>query len=113
MEYVSGGTLHQKIHRENMDLKKLLEYLAQVADGLAKAHTAGIVHRDLKPENIMITEDGFAKILDFGLAKLVESSDPGAGATGDPEEAATAMLEGTRPGGQVGTIGHMCPNRLG
>jgi serine/threonine protein kinase len=109
MEYVSGGTLHQKIHRENIDLKKLLEYLAQVADGLAKAHTAGIIHRDLKPENIMITEDGYAKILDFGLAKLVESRDPGAGA--DPEEAATAMLEGTRPGMVMGTIGYMSPEQ--
>ncbi len=110
MEYVSGGTLYQKIHRENMELKKLLEYLAQVADGLAKAHTAGIVHRDLKPENIMITEDGYAKILDFGLAKLVEPGDPG-GATADPEEAATAMLEGTRPGMVMGTIGYMSPEQ--
>src|ERR1051325_1659365 len=48
-EYVSGSTLHVKIHRENLELKKILEYFAQAADGLAKAHSAGIVHRDLKP----------------------------------------------------------------
>ncbi|HTF38323.1 MAG TPA: serine/threonine-protein kinase, partial [Blastocatellia bacterium] len=76
MEYISGATLHLKIHREDLELKKLLEYFAQTADGLAKAHAAGIVHRDLKPENIMVTEDGYAKILDFGLAKLIEAAEP-------------------------------------
>ena len=54
------------------DLKKILRYLQHVAEALAKAHGAGIVHRDLKPDNIMITGDGHAKILDFGLAKLIE-----------------------------------------
>src|SRR3982074_2154707 len=72
MEFVDGVTLLEKIHSEQTDLRKLLRYLQHVAEGLAKAHAAGIVHRDLKPENIMITSDGHAKILDFGLAKLVE-----------------------------------------
>src|SRR5437016_8290236 len=72
MEFIDGVTLREKIHRERTDLKKLLKYLQQVAEGLSKAHLAGIVHRDLKPDNIMITRDGFAKVLDFGLAKLVE-----------------------------------------
>jgi eukaryotic-like serine/threonine-protein kinase len=71
MEYVDGVTLREKIHRERTELRKLLRYLQHVAEGLAKAHAAGIVHRDLKPDNIMITCDGHAKILDFGLAKLV------------------------------------------
>src|SRR2546428_3300286 len=72
MEFIDGVTLREKIHREQTELKKLLKYLQQVAEGLSKAHSVGIVHRDLKPDNIMITRDGFAKVLDFGLAKLVE-----------------------------------------
>ena len=72
MEFVDGQTLRQKIHREHADLRKLLRWLQQVAEGLAKAHAAGIVHRDLKPDNVMISRDGYAQILDFGLAKLIE-----------------------------------------
>ena len=70
MELVDGVTLRAKIQVERTELRKLLKYLQQVAEGLAKAHAAGIVHRDLKPDNIMITRDDYAKILDFGLAKL-------------------------------------------
>src|SRR5881398_3517837 len=73
MEYIDGETLREKIHRDKAPLPKLLKYLTQVAEGLSKAHSAGIVHRDLKPDNIMITREGYAKILDFGLAKLVET----------------------------------------
>ncbi len=76
MEYIDGVTLREKIHHSREPLAVLLGYLAQVAEGLAKAHHAGIVHRDLKPDNVMITRDGYAKILDFGLAKLVESRGP-------------------------------------
>src|SRR5438093_9115047 len=72
MEFIEGVTLRETIHRERTELRKLLRYLQHVAEGLAKAHAAGIVHRDLKPDNIMITRDGHAKILDFGLAKLIE-----------------------------------------
>ncbi len=76
MEFIEGQTLRVIIHGRETDSKKLLRWLGQVAEGLAKAHAAGIVHRDLKPDNIMITGDGFAKILDFGLAKLIESQRP-------------------------------------
>jgi eukaryotic-like serine/threonine-protein kinase len=75
MELVAGDTLGEIIHGEaehKADLETLLGYLAQAADGLAKAHASGIVHRDLKPGNIMVSKDGYAKVLDFGLAKLVE-----------------------------------------
>ncbi|HSE36534.1 MAG TPA: protein kinase [Blastocatellia bacterium] len=111
MEYISGATMHDKIHCENLDPKKLLEYLAQTADGLAKAHAAGIVHRDLKPENIMVTEDGYAKILDFGVAKLIEPDEPSARANVDPNEAPTAVMDRTRPGVVMGTIGYMSPEQ--
>src|SRR5437763_13547292 len=81
MEFIDGQTLREMIHGGQTDLTKLLRHLQHVADGLAKAHAAGIVHRDLKPDNIMITRDGHAKILDFGLAKLIEPTgqkpDPG------------------------------------
>lgn len=114
MEFVDGVTLHHKIHKESKDLKKLLVYLAQAAEGLAKAHAAGIVHRDLKPENIMVTGDGYAKILDFGLAKLVEAGDhQTAKPTGaELEEAATAMMNKTQPGMVMGTLGYMSPEQV-
>src|SRR5882672_461266 len=73
MEFVDGFTLRDKIHRDRAELRKLLRILQHVAEGLAKAHAIGIVHRDLKPDNIMITRDGHAKVLDFGLVKLIES----------------------------------------
>ena len=111
MEFVDGATLHAKIHRDRADLKKLLEYMAQAGEGLAKAHAAGIVHRDLKPENIMVTEDDYAKILDFGLAKLIEPKSVEHAAE-DLEEAATAMMEQTRPGMVMGTIGYMSPEQV-
>ena len=72
MERIDGHTLAELIHVDKEDLRRLLGYLAQAADGIAKAHGAGIVHRDLKPSNIMVSRDGFAKVLDFGLAKLTE-----------------------------------------
>src|SRR6266568_735791 len=68
MEFVDGVTLREKIHQEGAELRKLLRFLQHAAEGLARAHAAGIVHRDLKPDNIMVTRDGHAKILDFGLA---------------------------------------------
>jgi serine/threonine protein kinase/Tol biopolymer transport system component len=108
MELVSGRTLSTLIHEEKTDLRTLLGYLAQVAEGLAKAHAAGIVHRDLKPGNIMVTADGFAKVLDFGLAKLTERREPG-------PEASTAQTVGadaTDEGVVLGTAGYMSPEQV-
>jgi serine/threonine protein kinase len=112
MEYVEGATLREKIHREQTELRKLLRYLQQVAEGLAKAHAAGIVHRDLKPDNVMITRDGYAKILDFGLAKLTEQTKP-QGIEAPPEEAPTAVLRQplSTPGLVMGTVGYMSPEQ--
>src|ERR1051325_1008263 len=72
MEYVEGKTLDELIPPKGMRPAQALRYAAQIADAMAKAHAAGILHRDLKPSNIMITADGRVKILDFGLAKLLE-----------------------------------------
>ena len=109
MEFIDGQTLRQLIHSRQKELPKLLRYLQHVAEGLAKAHAAGIVHRDLKPDNIMITRDGHAKILDFGLAKLIEQP-PMLG--GDSSEVATAvMLQHSTPGVIMGTVGYMSPEQ--
>src|SRR5262245_48310684 len=75
MEYIEGETLRKKIKSRSMKLKQILDIAIQIADGLGKAHDAGIIHRDLKPENLMISRDGYAKILDFGLAKLIAQRD--------------------------------------
>ena len=120
MEFIDGVTLREKIHREHAELRKLLRHLQHVAEGLSKAHGVGIVHRDLKPDNIMITHDGHAKILDFGLAKLAE----GQGETrlqGDEGDtliavAARPILPGspdpvTSPGLIIGTVGYMSPEQ--
>jgi eukaryotic-like serine/threonine-protein kinase len=113
MEYVEGETLREKIHGGRTDLRTLLKYLAQVAEGLAKAHAAGIVHRDLKPDNVMVSRDGYAKVLDFGLAKLVEPREPGAGG-GESSEAATRLMPPqplSTPGAIMGTVGYMSPEQ--
>jgi len=108
MELVSGKTLGTLIHDDKTDLRTLLGYLAQAADGLAKAHAAGIVHRDLKPGNIMVTSDGFAKVLDFGLAKLTEKREVGLDASNAP----TMMADATQEGIVVGTAGYMSPEQV-
>jgi serine/threonine-protein kinase len=109
MEFIDGQTLREKIHREDTELRKLLRFLQHAAEGLAKAHAAGIVHRDLKPDNIMITREGHAKILDFGLAKLIEPPPmPGA----DSSEVATAVMpQHSTPGAIMGTVGYMSPEQ--
>lgn len=109
MEFVDGQTLRLKIHQERTDLPKLLRFLQHAAEGLARAHAAGIVHRDLKPDNIMITQDGHAKILDFGLAKLIEQSPV---PKSDSSEIATAVMpQHSTPGTVMGTIGYMSPEQ--
>src|SRR5437867_5530069 len=112
MEFVDGVTLRQKIHGERIELVKLLRHLQHVAEGLAKAHAAGIVHRDLKPDNIMITREGHAKILDFGLAKLIEPMGQKPDREGGLSEVATAVMQQqSTPGVIMGTVGYMSPEQ--
>ncbi len=87
-----------------LPVKKALDIAAQIADGIAAAHASGIVHRDLKPDNVMVTADGRAKILDFGLAKRT------ARAFGDSDQT-VGMTTQTRPGMMMGTIGYMSPEQ--
>jgi len=111
MEFIDGVTLREKVHRDRTELRKLLRYLQHVAEGLAKAHAAGIVHRDLKPDNIMITRDGHAKILDFGLAKLVEPQQSGIDSASFSEGATAILQPQSTPGMIMGTIGYMSPEQ--
>jgi Tol biopolymer transport system component/predicted Ser/Thr protein kinase len=107
MELVDGRTLRELVASgEPLPTKRLLELGVQVAEGLAKAHSAGIVHRDLKPENVMVSRDGYVKILDFGLAKLTEST-----AASDASALPTAIAAPTEPGTVMGTAGYMSPEQ--
>jgi eukaryotic-like serine/threonine-protein kinase len=105
MELVDGATLKEKIHDQKSDLRDVVTWLAQAAEGLAKAHAAGIVHRDLKPENIMVTRDGYAKVLDFGLAKLTETR-------ASETQAPTSVRDHTGEGVVLGTVGYMSPEQV-
>ncbi len=104
MELVEGSTLKDLTATGPLPGKKMLDLAVQIADGLAAAHAAGIVHRDLKPQNVMVSKHGYAKILDFGLAKLV---------TPDSEELSgmQTAADATRPGLVMGTVGYMSPEQ--
>ena len=95
-ELIDGQTLRQQLsHKDSLPLNTILKIGVQVSEALSAAHQAGIIHRDIKPENIMIRSDGYAKVLDFGLAKL---SEPGALATGSVgSEDATRAKVNTNP----------------
>jgi eukaryotic-like serine/threonine-protein kinase len=106
-ELIDGETLRGHLSQnEALPLNTLLNIGVQVAEALSAAHNAGIIHRDIKPENIMIRKDGYAKVLDFGLAKL---SEPGAVATGS--EDATRVQVNTTPGIVMGTVSYMSPEQ--
>jgi serine/threonine-protein kinase len=109
MEFIDGQTLRQLIRAGQTDQAKLLRYLQHAAEGLAKAHAAGIVHRDLKPDNVMITGDGHAKVLDFGLAKLVEPQR--SSGTGSSDIATAILKQHSKPGMILGTVGYMSPEQ--
>jgi serine/threonine protein kinase/Tol biopolymer transport system component len=107
-ELVEGESLRDLIRRGPLPLRRALDLGAQIADGLGVAHAAGIVHRDLKPENVMLTRDGRAKILDFGLARYEPVTSHGAQAG---TQAATQVTM-TQPGTIMGTVGYMSPEQV-
>jgi eukaryotic-like serine/threonine-protein kinase len=107
MELVEGRSLRELLAGPT-PLDEILEILAQVADALDKAHQTGIVHRDVKPENVLVTEDGYAKLVDFGVAKLVGSADRNARRFGPaPDDS----LE-TQVGEMMGTLAYMAPEQI-
>ena len=106
MELVAGRTLDQIVPRGGLRLRSVLDYGMQIADALAAAHAGGIVHRDLKPSNVMVTDHGQVKLLDFGLAKLVER-----GALPAEARTATSPPALTIAGAIVGTIAYMAPEQ--
>ena len=107
MELVEGRTLREMLADGALPPRKVLDVAVQVADGLAKAHDAGLVHRDLKPENLIVSKDGFVKILDFGLAKLTETTS----SDGLSSLQTMAGAPGTVPGTVMGTVGYMSPEQ--
>jgi eukaryotic-like serine/threonine-protein kinase len=110
MELVEGRTVRELVASRELDLLAALEVGTQVAEGLQKAHDANLVHRDIKSDNIMVTPDGHAKILDFGLAKPIDAGD-GDGGEADPDATIVRTLEATQAGMVVGTIGYMSPEQ--
>jgi serine/threonine protein kinase len=105
MEFVVGKTLDELIPHKGMRLNDLLKCAVQVADALATAHSGGIIHRDVKPGNIIMGADGRARVLDFGLAKLVEQALPG------DEDLTLSVKPKTERGTLIGTVNYMSPEQ--
>jgi eukaryotic-like serine/threonine-protein kinase len=110
-ELLQGETLRERLAKGPIPLPKALEWAAQMAQGLAAAHERGIVHRDLKPENVFITRDGHVKLLDFGIAKLVEAAQAATPhGLMDPTVSPSGSSTGT--GMVLGTPGYMSPEQV-
>jgi len=110
-ELLQGETLRERSVKGTIQLATALEWAAQMAQGLAAAHERGIVHRDLKPENVFITRDGHVKLLDFGIAKLVEAVQA-ATPHGLMDDTVSPSGSHTRTGVVVGTPGYMSPEQV-
>ena len=106
MELVEGTTVRDLLKAGAVPIRQAIDIAAQIAEGLAKAHESGIAHRDIKPGNLMITADGFVKILDFGLAKLVPAGE-------ELSQLHTRSNSDTRSGVILGTPEYMSPEQAG
>src|SRR5438876_7175201 len=105
-ELLEGETLRQRMRGATLGQRRVIEYAAQIANGLAAAHERGIVHRDLKPDNLFITKDGRVKILDFGIAKLTQPK-----GNASQTDIPTRRVD-TDPGVVMGTVGYMSPEQI-
>src|SRR5205823_5797451 len=103
MEYIEGETLASLLKQGKLEFPMVLDIGAQLADALESAHSMGVIHRDIKPANILVTNRGQAKILDFGLAKILRSADAVLMA---PDNASL-----TESGILLGTVGYMSPEQ--
>ena len=108
MQYLSGSTLQELIQGKSLETDEILELGIEITDALHAAHSKGIVHRDIKAENIFVTQEGHAKVLDFGLAKLTEDQ-----AVLDPAMPTAQLTRQslTRPGMAMGTVAYMSPEQ--
>jgi len=110
-EYIEGESLRHHMARTRMELREVLDVASQVTSALSAAHQAGIVHRDIKPENIMLRQDGFVKVLDFGLAKLADAAVAAQPEATDAEAPTKTKVVNTEPGVVMGTASYMSPEQ--
>lgn len=113
MEYLDGEALDRRLARGPLGIGTLLDFALQIAEGLEPAHLHGIIHRDIKPANIFVTADNRIKIMDFGLAKVLDASRMTQASSDRPADETVAMSAAllTNPGVRMGTVAYMSPEQ--